>query len=296
MQAMLAAGATAMSPDLFAASAPARGRTPLSPGDPDDLSLIFRKLAYSLDGELGFWFLTATRHGLVGAELIPFWQMNIGRFFVVHELPGGNPGRNYAVTQMGITFYTDLDTGEFLRTFRNPLTHKTVQMPYGRPVASRFAPPTPMKTDYELTLAMGSQAPNTQMKSPDLIGTGALGPAWIQGDHVWVQQDHLLIAPPAEAAAGAPARGRRVNDLTTYFGALRDVLDPSVKMPPAGHAFTDINDWPAFLEMGDLPGTYYSRGMGFKAASFDEMPEIWRRLMRQEFPEIARDPRKALEG
>ncbi len=290
MQAMLAAGAAAMLPASLAASVPTAARASLNPGDPDDLALIFRKLAYSLDGELGFWFLTATRHGLVGAELIPFWQMNIGRFFVVHELPGGNPGRNYYVTQMGITFYTDLETGEFLRTFRNPLTHKTVQMPYGRPVASRFAPPTPMKTDYELTLAMGSQAPNTQMKEPGPLGTGALGPAWIQGDHVWVQQDHLLIAPPA----GGDAPRRRVNDLTTYFGSLRDVLDPSVKMPPAGHSFTDINDWPAFLEMGDLPGTYYSRGMGFKASSFDEMPEIWRRLMRHEFPEIARDPRKAL--
>jgi hypothetical protein len=114
----------------------------------------------------------------------------------------------------------------------------------------------------------------------------------LDGDHVWVQQDHLL------KAAGSAVGGERsrVNDLTTYFGSWRDVTDPAVPMPAAGHAFTDINNWPGFLEMGNQPGVYYSRGMGFKAFSFAEMPEIWRRLMIQEFPEIAKDPRKALMG
>jgi hypothetical protein len=301
LQAMLGAGAAALVPGA-ATPAVAAGATATTPGAPaggggrrmlnpsvgEDLALIFRKLAYSHDGELGFWHLTATRHGLIGAELVPLWQMNIGRFFTVQDRPGGS----YAVTQMGIAFYTDLESGEFLRKFRNPLNGKTVPMPYARPSVGRFAPPKLMKADYEVTAAMGSQAPNTQMQVPDLIETGALGPGWIVGEHVWVQQDHLLITPPGDPGAAR----RRVNDLTTYFGALRDVADPAVPMPPAGHAFTDINDWPAFLEMQGQPGTYYSRGMGFKAFSFDEMPEIWRRLMRQEYPEIARNPRKALES
>jgi hypothetical protein len=256
--------------------------------NPADLSYVFRKLAYSADGELGFWYLTSTRHGLVDAELIPFWQMNIGRFFAVKDLPGGG----YVVTQMGIAFYTDLKTGELLRTFRNPLTGRSVKLPYGKPSPAEFAAPSPRRADYELTEAMGSQAPNAQMHVTGALPTGTLGPAWLDGDHVWIQQDHLLKA--TGAAAGGPRS--RVNDLTTYFGSWRDIRDPKITMPPAGHAFTDINNWPEFLEMGDQPGVYYSRGMGFKASSFGEMPDIWRRLMRQEFPEIASDPRKALLG
>ncbi len=101
-----------------------------------------------------------------------------------------------------------------------------------------------------------------------------------------------MAAPPS-----GPVNNRsRISDLTTYFGSLRDVTDPSVKMPPAGHAFTDINDWPTWLEMGDQPGEYYSRGVGFKSFSFEQMPELWKKLVRQEHPAIAKDPLQALHG
>jgi len=64
------------------------------------------------------------------------------------------------------------------------------------------------------------------------------------------RNDHLLKATGA-ATGGARSR---VNDLTTYFGSWRAVCDPTIAMPPAGHAFTDINNWPQFLEMGSQPG------------------------------------------
>jgi hypothetical protein len=277
---------------LHTAGAAALGKRPTEALDTHaakDIALIFRKLAYSADPTPGYWHLTATRYGLVGSELIPFWEMHIGRFFTVQDLPGGD----YAVNQMGVAFYTDLDTGAYLRKFTNPITKQVVDIPYGRAKPNRYAPPQVRRPEYEPLGALVSRSPNAESPTDKLIPTGALGPAWIQGEDVWVQQDHLLTLPPAQGSA----TGTRINDLTTYFGALREVADPSIKMPRAGHAFTDINDWPPWLGMGSAqPGVYYSRGIGYKAFSYAEMPETWRRLFEQEYPEIARDPIKALQG
>ncbi len=290
LRAMLAAGATSLAP-IAASSTPAwaspTGHKPdshpaLDLAKPETLSRVFRKLGYAMDGRLGFWHLEANRYGLVGAELFPFWRMHIGSFWTTRDLPDGG----YEVTRMGIAFYTDMETGEFMRTFDNPLTHKTIPIQYGKPVPKKFAPPIPMVVKYK---RIGGEEPPPQ-GDLGLIPTGALGPAWIQSGFIWVQQDNLLLS----GGAGTPEI--RYNDLTTYFGPLDDVIDPGVKMARAGHAFNDINNWPAWLEMGDIQGEYFSRGMGYKSASFEEMPETWRKLMIEHYPEIVKDPLKALQG
>jgi hypothetical protein len=87
-----------------------------------------------------------------------------------------------------------------------------------------------------------------------------------------------------------------VNDLTTYFGSLRDIVNPKIASAPAAQVFSDINTWPGWLEMGDQPGNYYSRAYGEKVFSYNAMPKLWRDLMAQEYPEIAKDPAAALRG
>ena len=211
--------------------------------------------------------------------------MHIGRFFTTHDLEDGT----YELTQTSLTYYTDLATGAYLRQFQNPLTGKRVEIQYGTPKARRYAAPEPVAAHYEGIEVRGDEPAGG--RKPALATVGTLGPAWMQGDNIWIQQDHQLEYPsPAQPGVQA-----HVNDLTTYFGLLSEVADPSVKMPRAGHAFTDINDWPAWLEMGDQPGAYYSRGIGFKAASFEEMPAVWKTLALQYNPDVARDPRKALQ-
>jgi hypothetical protein len=282
LQGILAAGAASIVPATAAvtSASSASANIALDLKDPAVQSHVFQKLGYSLDGQLGFWHLQATRYGLVGAELFPFWEMHIGSFFTVRDLPGGG----YEVSRMGIIFYTDIDTGEYMRRFKNPFTGKTVDVQYGVPKVKKYAPPKPMRAAYD---PIEGQEPPPE-GALGLIRTGSLGSAWIQGDNIWIQQDHLLISPHLGE------KPIRYNDLTTYFGPLSDVLDPSVKMARAGHAFSDINNWPAWLEMGDAPGEYYSRGIGYKSFSYDEMPETWRKLAEREYPDLVKDPMKAL--
>jgi hypothetical protein len=208
---------------------------------------------------------------------------------------------------LGATFYTDLATGAHLREFVNPLTQKTIVMPAARPgpftlkYDSQGLEETAAETVNQLRRWSGyppvpasktSATGDADESEAGLERSGGIGPAWIQGDDVWIQAEHMSrIASPAPRK-----RDLRDNDLVTYFGSLRDVANPEVKMAPAGLTFSDINVWPAWLEMGDAQGEFYSRAFGRKAFSYADMPEVWRRLLAQLYPDIAKDPISILRG
>ncbi len=274
LQGMIAAGSASLIPAAAQAAHPALLK--LDPANPVDQALIFRKLSYAADDRVGFWWLLGTRYGLIETKLTPLWQIHIGSIFKVRDLAEGV----YEVTRLGASFYTDLTTGAYLQKFSNPLNNKVIEIEY--------YPPKPVKVKYDVAGLMepasGRVARGTSI--------GAIGPAWIQNDDVWVQSDHLSDVPPVSPGS----RPVRVSDLVTYFGSLKEVANPAIKMPGAGHAFTDINSWPDWMEMGDRPGDYYSRCYGKKVASYAEMPELWRRLVAQEYPEVAKDPLAALMG
>jgi hypothetical protein len=112
----------------------------------------------------------------------------------------------------------------------------------------------------------------------------------VQGGVVYVTADVIL----AGALVSDPGTRVRVNDLTTYVGSLRDVLDPKVAMAPAAQMFNDDNTWPAWLEMGDRPGSFFSRAQGRKVFRYEDMPPVWRGEVARRYPAIARDPAGAL--
>ena len=261
---------------LAVGSARAAGSNPLVPDEPKQVARVFKKLAYATDDRIGFWWLRATRYALVETELIPLWDMHVGSGFQVRDLTASA----YEVAYFQSSFYTDLKSGALLRRFDNPFTGKTIDMPHVAPTRSVVSFDETGRTD----------RPTGVLAS--LSRRAAPGPVWIENDKVWVRGDVILSGEPG--ADGK--RPIRVNDLTTYFGSLRDVEDASNRMPAAGQIFSDINIWPPWLGMGDHKGDYYSRGLGFKVATFEAMPSRWKDLMRSEYPEAARDIPRLLRG
>jgi len=240
-----------------------------------DAMLAHRKLAYSADSTLTFSWLRGLRYALVDTQLHPLWTMHLGTVFRTRDLVDG-----YEVTAATATFYTDIETGAFLRRLRNPVT--------GADVEIHYFPPKPQ------TVVYGRQGP-----AGDPAGlTGALesrnqtGPAWIDGDTISVLGDHIAYSTPA-----APAGQHfRVNDLSTFIGSAREVADAATPNPPSVMMFNDINTWPAWLGMGDTPGAYVSRAWGRKALAYADMPRLWLALMAQEYPRAHADPASLLVG
>jgi hypothetical protein len=265
-------GAAAAASAIMTASAASR----LNSSDPNDQSFIFRRLAYAVAGLPGFWRLRGTRYALIDGELTPLWNMNVGGLFVVHGNTKAGPGA-YTVTSISTSFYTDLHAGAFLTRFQNPFTGQTVPIGY--------FPPQPNRSTYGRDGLI-----DTTARLPHGFTTcGPIGPAWIEGDAIGIEGDHLV-------SDGSAAPRVRVNDLTTYVGSLREVLDPTIAVPNADITFNDINTWPPWLQMGERPGNYFSRAAGRKEARYDRMPPTWRQLIQSQYPLIARDPAAALAG
>jgi hypothetical protein len=269
-------GAAAMAGSAVSSPARAGGPRRFDPSSPADQALAFRKLAYSSDGETGFWWLRGRRYGLVDGDLTPFWDMHVGSWFRTRDLASGD----FEATTISVSVYTDCASGAVLEDFVNPYTGKTIRIGH--------FPPTPAKAVY----GPAGRRPTPGAAPAGLAAKAAIGPTWVQGDSVYVTADVIL----AGALVSDPAGRVRVNDLTTYVGAVRDVTDPAVAMAPATQMFNDDNTWPAWLEMGERPGTFFSRAQGRKVFRYEDMPSVWRGVMARLHPSIARDPAGALTG
>ena len=247
------------------------------PANPEHLALAFRKLAQSMDDTLTFQWLHGTRYGVQGSLMTPFWEMHVATWFVTRDLPDGQ----YEVTSAGANFYTLPGETTLLEKFRNPYTGETVDVPYGRPRASR--------TVYD---RLGNSAPGAGIPGMKTTRSTGIGPAWLEGDEVVVRGDFGMRAEPLEAGK----RSFTVQDMSTYVGSVADVMNPKVKNPPSQHLFNDILDYPPYLKMGDQPGTYFSRCYGRKVFRYADMPARWRVLFEAKFPDVAKDPGAILKA
>ena len=81
-----------------------------------------------------------------------------------------------------------------------------------------------------------------------------------------------------------------------YFGSVKDVQNPRLGHIPAGQVFTDLLSYPAWLEMQDQPGQFFSRCLGRKVFDPHRMPAAWHEFMARRYPAVAKDPAGALKG
>jgi len=261
-----------------AATAQAAGKASFDPANQDHLAMAFRKLAYSMDDKLTWWWMRGTRYGTQGPVATPFWDMWVAAWFVTRDLPDGR----YEVKVANANLYTRPGSTELLEKFDNPFTGKTVDVPYGKPraITSTF------------DRKGGSPFAGADQPGMKSIRQTDVGPAWVIGDSVHVQGDLMFRTIPEDPAK----KGFTVNDWSTYIGSVADVLDPKKKNPPSAQTFIDVLDFPPWLQMGDQPGAFVSRCYGRKVYKYADMPATWRALFERRFPDIAKDPGAVLRG
>ena len=269
-----AAGAATLPAPALAAKRTAA----FEPTDPAQLALAFRKLAYSADDSLTFWWMHGTRYGVVGSVATPFWEMYVGAWFRTRDLPDGR----YEVKMVGANFYTPPGETRLLEEFANPYTGKTVAVPFNKPRASVTV----------FDQRGGSPFEGSSMPGMKRTVSKDIGPAWVQGDEVAVRGDLMLHAEPLEPGK----RTFTVNDWSTYVGKLADVTNPKLKNPPSTQFFVDVLDFPGWLQMGDQSGTFVSRCHGRKVFSYGDMPAVWRTHFERKYPDVAKDPDALLKG
>ena len=271
-------GAAAAAPLVRAPTARAE-LLDLDPSNPAHTLMITRKLAHSMDDSLVYWWAQLLRMAVIDKIATPLWNVYVGAVLRTRDFDEHGA---YETTAISMVFYTDLETGEFLETFKNPFTGQEVEIGY-----------FPARPATQLRSTDESHEERPAQGGFRSIRMHPLGPAVIEGDDVWVRDDAIFRREPETPEAGRPFRG---NDWSTYHGSLSDVGNPEVLNAPATWHFNDILSYVPWMGMGDHPGDYVSRGFGRKVSSFDSMPARLREFIRTRHPEIYRDPAGALDG
>ena len=236
----------------------------LDPKTREGLYTIHRKLRYSLDESLVYWYIEAVRFGLMDTEFTPFWNMHVGFLAKVKDADVG-----YTAKGLTAIFYSDLDTGKILETFTNPYTGEKIEI--NQPGLRRSS------GVYGLD---GNIRNRPQREGMRMTQLETLGPAMVIGDDVWCKDDGGVRLEPT----GDAGQLIHINDWTTYHGSISEVSHPDVVSANATQTFNDINTWPSWLNMGDRPGNYVSRGVGRKSWARDGMPPIWQSIMADLYP------------
>ena len=248
----------------------------IDPSDPDDLYAIHRKLNYSYDDRVVYWYLRAIRYGLYDSAFTPFWDMHVGFISIAED-----EGEGFRTKTMSSIFYTDIETGKLLETFTNPYTGE--RLPVRQPGLGRSS---------RLYNKAGMVADRDDRPGMKMTQFGDVGPAWIVGDDVWCRGDTGFRGEPTTEEG----KLLQINDWSTYQGSISEVFDEDVTSANATQAFNDINTWPGWLNMGDRSGNYVSRGFGRKSWSMDGMPPEWSAIMRDQYPKEYADARGYILG
>ncbi|MEZ5474821.1 MAG: hypothetical protein R3E72_07440 [Steroidobacteraceae bacterium] len=263
-----------------------RSRIPLNPASPQDIHFMQRKLAYTYDDRLVFWYVRAVRYGLRDGMFTPFWNMHVGFAFRIEDLGE----YKFRSTALGKIFYTDLKTGELLEYFDNPYTGERREVQ--QPRLDRLVRVHGLR-GVERPTTTGNKRNDDGPPQGRVTHNDDIGPAWIIGDDVWVNGD-IVERRELPNDLGQLVQ---VNDWFTSHGSISDVSNPDVKSAPSTHTFNDINTFNSpWIGMDGIDASSVSRGFGRKFHSVQEMPNEWRRFMGESHPDVLADIRGAIDG
>jgi hypothetical protein len=242
--------------------------------EPRDLVRALRRLRYAEAGELSFWWMRATKYGLVDNRLTPIFGMEIGNIARTTDLVDG-----FAALTLEIVFFTDPVTGKRTESVRNPWTGELL------PRKDSLVGPTTVRyrtggTEYPVEL------PGVSIAMEPLTQVFA-----VEGDDVWLRDDTSARVTPLKE--GAPRFW--VSDWATYHGSRAALADPKLTAPPATVSFNSVSSWLDWLKMGGRPGYMLSRGSGRKFNRLADLPASFLDILKERYPAIVADPAAALE-
>lgn len=235
------------------------------------------KLRGSLDGKIAIWWMRGPRYGVtLGAEVTPLFDNLVTSFQRFVRRPDGN----FDVTMVELSYYTDINTGEWLHHWRNPYTGEQNDIEH-----IVFGPITSVLTPQGATPPVST--PGVHLEVKPRIGIIAE-----QGDDVWVGEDVSAIIRPDQA-------GRSVyhgNDLATYHGSAHQLRNARRRSADATIHYQSVTNWRTWMKMEDRPGYLMARGVGRKVWRTQQLPDALLKIARLAHPRIIADPIAALSA
>ncbi|WP_285021352.1 DUF1838 family protein [Novosphingobium sp. fls2-241-R2A-195] len=248
----------------------------LDPANPADARLIYRKLRYRTDDGLLFSWIKGPYMASISGDLVPMYALNLGAIQRVTQ----NADGSFNLIDLEISFRVDAQTGERLKTLRNPITGETV------PVGGRGPIPTHLKVSAD-----------NEFVIPELPGQPRYEHEHVPVSFFPLGRTELAIRDRSHARVTAPDGSVSfLNEVSTIAGPSELVLDPTTTTVNARVQSNDVRSWPAWLNMGDRPGSLALFANGGKVSRFADLPDDWHAMLKIYYPQIAADPIAVLDG
>lgn len=166
---------------------------------------------------------------------------------------GDNVYRRYPSS---INFFIDPNTGDFIDSFVNPLTGRTVAL----------QPTTQRRQDGEVFTSSGSYFPITRERFPEMYDDKPLSLDWRQDAGTVRVFDTQHFAPLAR---------QPIYEVHTYFAPGAEMLDPSRNSARATSAGWFTGSFSRWLDMADVEGYMIWQFEGTKLNGLEDLDEAY---------------------
>jgi hypothetical protein len=222
--------------------ADAATRAAIDTGDPRAMMMILAKLQGDVSGRTHYKYKRGQIYGLTNGQGLP-----IDRYgHRLYDYEGGVVGRSRILANGDVetksrswVFYTDPKTGDYMTTWRNPMTGKDVPV---KPFRAGISGGT-------LTANGPKVEANFEMQS-SVVGRPTTLEFVTMGDQTWVSRHAFTRWTPKGATMA-----RTEFTLDTWVVNTRDLQNQRLTKIPSIYSWTSQTEWQTWLQMpADQPG------------------------------------------
>ncbi len=244
--------------------------------NPADLLECQVKLRGSLDERMTITWIRATQYAVVDTILTPLYHLLNAGFQKFTR----TDDESFGITMLELAYFVDVNTGEPLTEFTNPFTGKTGKVP-----PAVFGP-------NRVSLNHAGLQPPEHFPFGTLTFDGGLGPAWTDGEDIWMREETLV-----RMQSDNPAFGNYIyNELVTYKGNWAELNNPDVSSVNASVTYNTTSNWRPWMMAGDTPGHIMSEGYGKKVTRINDLPADFLAMAEEHNPEFIADPEKIINA
>jgi hypothetical protein len=281
------AGAAAARSEIGTRTAQGR-RQRLDLAKPDQLLTALAKLRGSLDDRLVLIWMRGRKVAWVQGEMRPMCGMlhvSITRWRRV-------AADAFEMRLYELSYYTDIETGEWRDRLQMPFTGVHVSNPLYRTGPGKHIVRTANVEEMSWSKANTTSEALARQIAPDgkIHYEMKLRPAAVHGDEVWLTTDALTCLVPNDPSE----RPWFYKEVISTRGSRQALEDPGDPSPAAQFAFSLAMGFRPWMQMGELQGFTIEDAVGGKCWQFEQLPRDIVELTRRHHRDVLADPARWL--
>lgn len=252
----------------------AAARSGLDLGNRADRLTAIARMRGASDGRLTIGYVVGARYAVPEHRAIPMMGILAATFSRYRRVSESA----FEVRAIEVAFFTDLDTGELLETWKNPVTGAVVKVPQ-----TRMGPSQSTLTVDGLEV----NRPSGEAAAAGITLTHRFLPPLVVGDDVWITED-------IRAEGGAGPRPFVYNELSTCHARKSQLDDPAATVATTVD-YQSLITYRPWMGFGDAPGHTIARGAGARVSRVEDLPPQYLALARRHHPDVINDPLAVLK-